>query len=150
MIKKLIFLSLTSKVSHRIVIMILTHFETNVSTLSQSHMTTSVKLFFICVFPGTSLLWWTTEEECLAMAHTYCIRYANHTEQIQHLVFFRWTYHDNWSFVDKQGLQRRITVTIVHESGGELEWKDIRELVVGKLRSIASSVILPLYVYELF
>ncbi|XP_063747734.1 kinesin-like protein KIF1A isoform X6 [Eleginops maclovinus] len=34
-----------------------------------------------------------------------------------------------------QGLQRRITVTIVHESGGELEWKDIRELVVGRLRN---------------
>lgn len=30
-----------------------------------------------------------------------------------------------------QGLQRRITVTIVHESGGDLEWKDVRELVVG-------------------
>ncbi|XP_034091647.1 kinesin-like protein KIF1A isoform X11 [Gymnodraco acuticeps] len=35
-----------------------------------------------------------------------------------------------------QGLQRRITVTIVHESGGELEWKDIRELVVGRLRNM--------------
>lgn len=31
-----------------------------------------------------------------------------------------------------QGLQRRIAVTIVHESGGDIEWKDIRELVVGK------------------
>ncbi|XP_033936884.1 kinesin-like protein KIF1A isoform X12 [Pseudochaenichthys georgianus] len=35
-----------------------------------------------------------------------------------------------------QGLQRRIAVTIVHESGGELEWKDIRELVVGRLRNM--------------
>lgn len=32
-----------------------------------------------------------------------------------------------------QGLQRRIAVTIVHESGGDLEWRDIRELVVGEL-----------------
>lgn len=31
-----------------------------------------------------------------------------------------------------QGLQRRIAVTIVHESGGDLEWRDIRELVVGE------------------
>uniref|UniRef100_A0A8C5FBH6 Kinesin family member 1Aa n=1 Tax=Gadus morhua TaxID=8049 RepID=A0A8C5FBH6_GADMO len=30
-----------------------------------------------------------------------------------------------------QGLQRRVTVTIVHESGGDIEWKDVRELVVG-------------------
>ncbi|XP_068563975.1 kinesin-like protein KIF1A isoform X7 [Cebidichthys violaceus] len=34
-----------------------------------------------------------------------------------------------------QGLQRRVTVTIVHESGGDMEWKDIRELVVGRLRN---------------
>lgn len=33
-----------------------------------------------------------------------------------------------------QGLQRRIAVTIVHESGGDLEWRDIRELVVGELQ----------------
>ncbi|XP_045905449.1 kinesin-like protein KIF1A isoform X11 [Micropterus dolomieu] len=39
------------------------------------------------------------------------------------------------TFLLHQGLQRRITVTIVHESGGEMEWKDIRELVVGRLRS---------------
>lgn len=31
-----------------------------------------------------------------------------------------------------QGLQRRITVTIVHESGNDIEWKEVRELVVGK------------------
>ncbi|XP_059923190.1 kinesin-like protein KIF1A isoform X4 [Gadus macrocephalus] len=34
-----------------------------------------------------------------------------------------------------QGLQRRVTVTIVHESGGDIEWKDVRELVVGRLRN---------------
>lgn len=32
-----------------------------------------------------------------------------------------------------QGLQRRIVVTIVHESGGAIEWKDVCELVVGKI-----------------
>ncbi|XP_062251411.1 kinesin-like protein KIF1A isoform X4 [Platichthys flesus] len=39
------------------------------------------------------------------------------------------------TFLLHQGLQRRITVTIVHESGGDMDWKDIRELVVGRLRS---------------
>ena len=31
-----------------------------------------------------------------------------------------------------QGIQRRVTVTIVHETGGDIEWKDVRELVVGE------------------
>ncbi|XP_072246224.1 kinesin-like protein KIF1A isoform X10 [Leuresthes tenuis] len=39
------------------------------------------------------------------------------------------------TFLLHQGLQRRIAVTIVHESGGDMEWKDIRELVVGRLRN---------------
>uniref|UniRef100_A0A3Q1FGJ2 plus-end-directed kinesin ATPase n=1 Tax=Acanthochromis polyacanthus TaxID=80966 RepID=A0A3Q1FGJ2_9TELE len=36
------------------------------------------------------------------------------------------------------GPQRRnalVTVTIVHESGGDMEWKEVRELVVGRLRN---------------
>lgn len=32
-----------------------------------------------------------------------------------------------------QGIQRRITVTLIHEKGSELHWKDVRELVVGEL-----------------
>uniref|UniRef100_A0A668AJQ1 plus-end-directed kinesin ATPase n=1 Tax=Myripristis murdjan TaxID=586833 RepID=A0A668AJQ1_9TELE len=39
------------------------------------------------------------------------------------------------TFLLHQGLQRRVTVTIVHESGGDIEWKDVRELVVGRLRN---------------
>ncbi|XP_031167523.1 kinesin-like protein KIF1A isoform X29 [Sander lucioperca] len=39
------------------------------------------------------------------------------------------------TFLLHQGLQRRISITIVHESGGDMEWKDIRELVVGRLRN---------------
>jgi hypothetical protein len=31
-----------------------------------------------------------------------------------------------------QGIQRRITVTLIHEKGSELHWKDVRELVVGE------------------
>lgn len=38
-----------------------------------------------------------------------------------------------------QGLQRRIAVTIVHESGGDIEWKDIRELVVGEFSFLTVS-----------
>lgn len=36
-------------------------------------------------------------------------------------------------FCQPQGLQRRIIVTIVHESGADVEWKDVRELVVGTI-----------------
>lgn len=36
-------------------------------------------------------------------------------------------------FCQLQGLQRRIIVTIVHESGADVEWKDVRELLVGKI-----------------
>ncbi|XP_028300561.1 kinesin-like protein KIF1A isoform X9 [Gouania willdenowi] len=39
------------------------------------------------------------------------------------------------TFLLHQGLQRRITLTIVHEPGGDLEWKEVRELVVGRLRN---------------
>ncbi|XP_067453939.1 kinesin-like protein KIF1A isoform X10 [Thunnus thynnus] len=43
------------------------------------------------------------------------------------------------TFLLHQGLQRRITVTIVHESGGDMEWKEVRELVVGRLRNTPES-----------
>ncbi|XP_054644891.1 kinesin-like protein KIF1A isoform X1 [Dunckerocampus dactyliophorus] len=43
------------------------------------------------------------------------------------------------TFLLHQGLQRRITVTIVHESGGDIEWRDVRELVVGRLRNAPES-----------
>ncbi|XP_064808706.1 kinesin-like protein KIF1A isoform X4 [Oncorhynchus masou masou] len=39
------------------------------------------------------------------------------------------------TFMLHQGIQRRITVTIVHETGGDIEWKDVRELVVGRIRN---------------
>ncbi|XP_040926222.1 kinesin-like protein KIF1A isoform X22 [Betta splendens] len=43
------------------------------------------------------------------------------------------------TFLLHQGLQRRITVTIVHESGGDMEWNEVRELVVGRLRNTPES-----------
>uniref|UniRef100_A0ABM5EKI1 plus-end-directed kinesin ATPase n=1 Tax=Pogona vitticeps TaxID=103695 RepID=A0ABM5EKI1_9SAUR len=39
------------------------------------------------------------------------------------------------TFLLHQGIQRRITVTIIHEKGNELHWKDVRELVVGRIRN---------------
>uniref|UniRef100_A0A7M4FT57 plus-end-directed kinesin ATPase n=1 Tax=Crocodylus porosus TaxID=8502 RepID=A0A7M4FT57_CROPO len=41
------------------------------------------------------------------------------------------------TFLLHQGIQRRITVTIIHEKGNELHWKDVRELVVGRIRNKA-------------
>ncbi|XP_034294738.1 kinesin-like protein KIF1B isoform X9 [Pantherophis guttatus] len=39
------------------------------------------------------------------------------------------------TFLLHQGIQRRITITIIHEKGNELHWKDVRELVVGRIRN---------------
>uniref|UniRef100_A0A8C4S677 plus-end-directed kinesin ATPase n=1 Tax=Erpetoichthys calabaricus TaxID=27687 RepID=A0A8C4S677_ERPCA len=39
------------------------------------------------------------------------------------------------TFLLHQGIQRRITVTIVHEKTNEVEWKEVRELVVGRIRT---------------
>ncbi|XP_055966945.1 kinesin-like protein KIF1B isoform X8 [Sorex fumeus] len=39
------------------------------------------------------------------------------------------------TFLLHQGIQRRVTVTIIHEKGSELHWKDVRELVVGRIRN---------------
>ncbi|KAK0166439.1 hypothetical protein PV328_004859 [Microctonus aethiopoides] len=38
-------------------------------------------------------------------------------------------------FLLHQGIQRRIRITIVHEQASELRWKDVRELVVGRIRN---------------
>ncbi|XP_078464080.1 kinesin-like protein KIF1B isoform X2 [Lampetra planeri] len=34
-----------------------------------------------------------------------------------------------------QGIQRRIVVTIIHETESEVQWKEVRELVVGRIRT---------------
>uniref|UniRef100_A0AAY4C077 plus-end-directed kinesin ATPase n=1 Tax=Denticeps clupeoides TaxID=299321 RepID=A0AAY4C077_9TELE len=41
----------------------------------------------------------------------------------------------NGTYLLHQGIQRRITVTLIHEKGSELHWKDVRELVVGRIRN---------------
>ena len=39
------------------------------------------------------------------------------------------------------GLQRRIRLTIVHERVCELRWRDVRELVVGRIRTSPDSML---------
>ena len=34
------------------------------------------------------------------------------------------------------GLQRRIRVTVVHDKSSNLKWKDVKELVVGRIRYV--------------
>uniref|UniRef100_UPI00398E423D kinesin-like protein KIF1A isoform X2 n=1 Tax=Pristiophorus japonicus TaxID=55135 RepID=UPI00398E423D len=43
------------------------------------------------------------------------------------------------TFLLHQGIQRRITVTIVHETGSDIRWKEVRELVVGRIRNTPES-----------
>ncbi|NXN89953.1 KIF1B protein, partial [Bombycilla garrulus] len=39
------------------------------------------------------------------------------------------------TFLLHQGIQRRISVTLVHEAGSLIRWKEVRELVVGRIRN---------------
>ena len=38
-------------------------------------------------------------------------------------------------YILHQGIQRRLTITIVHESGSELGWKDVKEFLIGHIRT---------------
>lgn len=42
-------------------------------------------------------------------------------------------------FLLHQGIQRRIRITIVHDRVSEIKWRDIRELVVGRIRNSPES-----------
>ncbi|XP_066137240.1 kinesin-like protein KIF1A isoform X14 [Saccopteryx bilineata] len=39
------------------------------------------------------------------------------------------------TFLLHQGIQRRITVTLLHETGSHIRWREVRELVVGRIRN---------------
>ncbi|KAG1969403.1 kinesin-like protein KIF1A isoform X8 [Pimephales promelas] len=39
------------------------------------------------------------------------------------------------TFLLHQGIQRRITVTIAQETGNDFEWKEVKELVIGRIRN---------------
>ncbi|XP_026304843.1 kinesin-like protein KIF1A isoform X2 [Piliocolobus tephrosceles] len=43
------------------------------------------------------------------------------------------------TFLLHQGIQRRITVTLLHETGSHIRWKEVRELVVGRIRNTAET-----------
>ena len=45
-------------------------------------------------------------------------------------------------FILRQGLQRRIRITLVHEPSEDLVWNEVRELVVGRIRTGAESSII--------
>ena len=38
-------------------------------------------------------------------------------------------------FLLHQGVQRRLRLTVVHERSSEINWQDVRELVVGECRT---------------
>ncbi|CAH0563531.1 unnamed protein product [Brassicogethes aeneus] len=42
-------------------------------------------------------------------------------------------------FLLHQGIQRRIRITIVHDQAAEIKWRDVRELVVGRIRNSPES-----------
>ncbi|TSK49616.1 Kinesin-like protein KIF1B [Bagarius yarrelli] len=39
------------------------------------------------------------------------------------------------TFLLHQGIQRRIRVTMAHETGGDIKWKEVKELVIGRIRN---------------
>ncbi|XP_056276947.1 kinesin-like protein KIF1A isoform X4 [Pseudoliparis swirei] len=39
------------------------------------------------------------------------------------------------TFLLHQGIQRRINVTIAHETGNDIDWKEVKELVIGRIRN---------------
>ena len=39
------------------------------------------------------------------------------------------------TFLLHQGIQRRISITVMHENGPDLIWRDVRELIVGRIRT---------------
>lgn len=45
------------------------------------------------------------------------------------------------SFLLHQGIQRRIRITIVHEPTAELKWKDIREVIAGRIRNTPETLV---------
>lgn len=46
---------------------------------------------------------------------------------------------ENFIIIFFAGIQRRIRITIIHEPSSELKWKDIREVIVGRIRNQAES-----------
>jgi len=43
------------------------------------------------------------------------------------------------TFLLHQGIQRRIAMTIIHEDDDDVIWRDVRELVIGRVRNTPDS-----------
>ncbi|MEQ2178134.1 hypothetical protein GOODEAATRI_010826, partial [Goodea atripinnis] len=74
----------------------------------------------------------TLSEHANALASSAVASLEDEADQLSHFPFLS-------SLNDPvfTGIQRRITVTLIHEKGSELHWKDVRELVVGRIRNKA-------------
>uniref|UniRef100_A0A3P9HY16 plus-end-directed kinesin ATPase n=1 Tax=Oryzias latipes TaxID=8090 RepID=A0A3P9HY16_ORYLA len=53
------------------------------------------------------------------------------------------------TFLLHQGIQRRIRVTIAHETGNDIEWKEVKELVIGRIRNTPEGYILFFFILYL-
>jgi len=70
------------------------------------------------------LVWFEIQE--LAPNGEYTMVNVDHTDG---------QYPGNGTFLLHQGIQRRLALTIMHENGPELLWRDVREIVVGRIRT---------------
>lgn len=53
------------------------------------------------------------------------------------------------TFLLHQGIQRRLKITICHEKGEEMKWRDCQELVIGRIRNSPDSTLEDLDVLSL-
>lgn len=82
----------------------------------------------------TSRLWWTTAGACPAWGLSSCIRCtAAPLHPAPPVPPNQGPGHLTCLLSGTcQGIQRRITVTLLHETGSHIRWKEVRELVVGE------------------
>ncbi|KAF7700417.1 hypothetical protein HF521_003375 [Silurus meridionalis] len=64
-----------------------------------------------------------------------CELEANGSEYIPAVVDHRVGMPCHGTFLLHQGIQRRIRVTIAHETGHDIKWKEVKELVIGRIRN---------------
>uniref|UniRef100_A0A669BCW1 plus-end-directed kinesin ATPase n=1 Tax=Oreochromis niloticus TaxID=8128 RepID=A0A669BCW1_ORENI len=54
------------------------------------------------------------------------------------------------TFLLHQGIQRRIRVTIAHETGNDIEWKEVKELVIGRIRNTPEDFVFLVFLQSIF
>uniref|UniRef100_A0A8C6NVM1 plus-end-directed kinesin ATPase n=1 Tax=Nothobranchius furzeri TaxID=105023 RepID=A0A8C6NVM1_NOTFU len=67
--------------------------------------------------------------------HLMCLSYFSVCSYIPAVVDHRGGMPCHGTFLLHQGIQRRIRVTIAHEAGNDIEWKEVKELVIGRIRN---------------